>query len=87
MHSHWTRYRYTLVKMWREKLNVISHLAASAFVYNACVDDLYSHNKILRATNYKPGTTRILTGFPHSAFMQTLAKIHKNAADIMCCIT
>lgn len=75
MPSHLTEYCHTLVKQERHKPK--SHLAATAFVYNVRVNDLYSHNKILRATNHKPGSTRILTGFPCSVSILTLAKIHQ----------
>lgn len=76
MPSHLTKYCHTLVKLERHKPNVLSHLVAIAFVYNVCVNDLYSHNKILRATNNKPGSTRTLTGFPCSVSILTLPKIH-----------
>lgn len=77
MPPHQTEYCHALVKLERHKPNVRSLLAATAFVYNVCVNDLYSHNKILRATNYKPGSTRILTGFSCSISILTLPKIHQ----------
>lgn len=77
MAPHLTEYCHTLVKLERHKPNVKSHLAATAFVYNVCVNDLYSHNKILRPTNYKLGSTRILTGFPCSVSILTVLKIHQ----------
>lgn len=77
MPPHLTEYCHTLVKPERHNPNVKSHLAATTFVYNVCVNDLYSHNKILRATNYKPGTTRTLTGFPCSVSFLTVPKIHQ----------
>lgn len=77
MPPHLTEYSHTLVKLEIHKPNVTSHFDATAFVYNVCVNDLYSHNKILRATNYKPGSTRTLTGFPCSVSILTLPKIHQ----------